>query len=147
MHVVFEGVVPLELSLLLANLIDQRKLFDVTTLNSQLKYHHYGYTEVATKPSYIERESNLVVCIKSDSQVYFLHVLYCCIVNTFCTLIRSIPEHRLKLQKVGKQNCAFMIHLQGTMCFILRINRIQSLKKTLLTLIGVVSNVPFCVIV
>ena len=58
MHVLFEGVVPLELSLLLANLIDQRKLFDVTTLNSQLKYHHYGYTEVATKPSYIERESN-----------------------------------------------------------------------------------------
>ena len=57
MHVLFEGVVPLELSLLLANLIDQRKLFDVTTLNSQLKYHHYGYTEVATKPSYIERES------------------------------------------------------------------------------------------
>ena len=80
MHVLFEGVVPLELSLLLANLIDQRKLFDVTTLNSQLKYHHYGYTEVATKPSYIERESNWWFVIKHSVYMSFICILS--LVNT-----------------------------------------------------------------
>ena len=68
MHVLFEGVVPLEISLLLAYLIDEKKLFTVETLNSTLTTHHYGYSETDTKPTPIERDSPGVYKIRQSGK-------------------------------------------------------------------------------
>ena len=74
MHVLFEGVVPLELSLLLASLIDDKKLLHITDLNNRLTTHPYGYSEVDTKPTPIERESPGVYKIRqSGVSVLVIH--------------------------------------------------------------------------
>lgn len=57
MHILFEGLVPLEIALLLGQLIDIKHLFTIKTINNRICSHPYGYSEVATKPTPIERES------------------------------------------------------------------------------------------
>lgn len=57
MHVLFEGVVPHELGLLLGQIIDIKHLFTLDTLNNRISSHPYGYSEVATKPTLIDKES------------------------------------------------------------------------------------------
>ena len=71
MHVLFEGVVPLEISLLLEHLIDEKKYFTIDTLNSRLSTHQYGYSEADTKPTKIERDSPGVFKVR-ESGMYKL---------------------------------------------------------------------------
>lgn len=69
MHVLFEGVVPLEISLLLTHLIDEKKLFTVDKLNDILTTHLYGYSEADTKPTKIERDSPGIYKIRQSGEI------------------------------------------------------------------------------
>ena len=66
MHVLFEGVVVIELAHLLAYLIDDKKLFTTTWLNTCLTSHQYGYSEVDTKPSPVDRDTTGVYKIRQS---------------------------------------------------------------------------------
>lgn len=55
MHTIFEGVVPHHLNLLLHYLLDEKKYLTLCQLNEAIKVHHYGYTEMDTRPNPINR--------------------------------------------------------------------------------------------
>ena len=57
MHSIFEGVARLHLNCLLRYLIDSASCISISHLNTLIKIHPYGYSEVDTKPVVIERES------------------------------------------------------------------------------------------
>ena len=53
MHDLFEGVVPLEIKLLLLNLINN-KYFTISEFNARLRQFDFGYTEICDKPSELD---------------------------------------------------------------------------------------------
>lgn len=57
MHVLFEGVVPLETKLLLRVLIDEKKFLTLSTLNQRMASFNYGYMDCKNQPSQIARET------------------------------------------------------------------------------------------
>lgn len=89
MHVLFEGVVPLEVEKLLAHLIDEESLFSTVTLNHRLKYHNYGYSEADTKPTPIERASPGVYKIKQSGVSTCLYIIQYILVPWFLQLPRA----------------------------------------------------------
>lgn len=50
MHVLFEGVVPLELKLMLQEFVIRKKYFDTKFLNSRIESFTYGKKEQRNKP-------------------------------------------------------------------------------------------------
>lgn len=66
MHDLFEGVVPYELKLLIAQLVN--KFFTIATLNNRLKQFDFGYIERSDIPSPLdektfERSQDQAICI------------------------------------------------------------------------------------
>lgn len=57
MHVLFEGVVPYEMKLLLKLLIDQRRIFTLKDLNQRIESFDLGYMNVKSKSSPISRDT------------------------------------------------------------------------------------------
>ena len=57
MHTLFEGVVLYHLNQLLHYLIDSCKYLTLEQLNHLISSHNYGYSEVDTKPSVVQRHS------------------------------------------------------------------------------------------
>ncbi|XP_064382999.1 uncharacterized protein LOC135331689 [Halichondria panicea] len=53
MHTIFEGVAPRLLKELLVTFINIKKYFTLSELNQSLASHHYGYSELDTKPNTI----------------------------------------------------------------------------------------------
>ena len=50
MHVLLEGVIPMEIKLLLPNLINEKKFFNLRLLNERIRNFQYGPNEVKSKP-------------------------------------------------------------------------------------------------
>ena len=50
MHILFEGVVPRELKLMLANFIETKKIFSLDELNDRIRHFSYGRSEARNKP-------------------------------------------------------------------------------------------------
>lgn len=59
MHTIFEGVANYHLRHLLPHLIDACSYFSLDDLNHIISSFCYGYTEIDTKPSPIQRESSV----------------------------------------------------------------------------------------
>ena len=59
MHTIYEGIVPRHLNLLLHYVLDEKKYLTLSQLNHLIKVHQYGYTEMDTKPSPINRGSTI----------------------------------------------------------------------------------------
>lgn len=57
MHVLLEGVIPYELSLLLHCFIAEKKFFSITTLNDYIASFEYSTQEAKNKPSLIKSQS------------------------------------------------------------------------------------------
>ena len=57
MHVLFEGVVPHEIQLMLYEYIIVRKIFTLTTLNDRIASFHYSSDETRNKPSPISYQA------------------------------------------------------------------------------------------
>ncbi len=56
MHVLFEGVVPYELSLLLVDFVTVRKYFSIDTLNDRMTCFEYTNEEARDKPTLINSQ-------------------------------------------------------------------------------------------
>ncbi len=54
MHDLLEGVVPLEMKLLLTYLVDDAKCFSIATLNDRLSQFDFGYSEKSDTPTEID---------------------------------------------------------------------------------------------
>lgn len=63
MHTLFEGVVPYHLQLLFHHIIDGKGYLTLSQFNHSFSAHCFGYSELDTKPSQIERD-------RSDSTTY-----------------------------------------------------------------------------
>ena len=57
MHTIYEGIIPRHLNLLLHYVLDDKNY--LSQLNHIIKVHQYGYTEIDTKPSPINRGSTI----------------------------------------------------------------------------------------
>lgn len=66
-HILFEGVLPLEIKLLLHNMIYGKKLFSLTFLNQRIQHFIYGYPETKNKPSKDIEDKH----IRGDSKLPF----------------------------------------------------------------------------
>ena len=56
MHVIFEGVLPRHLKLLLRHCIFEKHFFTLQQLNQQVAHFDYGYTEKVNKPRSLDRD-------------------------------------------------------------------------------------------
>lgn len=54
MHVLLEGVIPYELSMMLYNFISEEKYFTLDTLNDRIACFSYSSQELKDKPSHIK---------------------------------------------------------------------------------------------
>ena len=59
MHTIYEGIIPRHLNLLLHYVLDDKNYLSLSQLNHIIKVHQYGYTEIDTKPSPINRGSTI----------------------------------------------------------------------------------------
>ena len=59
MHTIYEGIIPRHLNLLLHYVLDDKNYLSLSQLNYIIKVNQYGYTEIDTKPSPINRGSTI----------------------------------------------------------------------------------------
>lgn len=59
MHVLFEGVVPFEIKLMLKTFVYEKHYFDLSTLNGRLSTFAYGRNESRTKPPKLLERKNI----------------------------------------------------------------------------------------
>lgn len=78
MHVILEGILPLELKMLLNHLTAVQKLFTIGELNDRIESFQFGYSE--SKPSRIE-PSHLDGNLRQNGNillyVYYIYMQYC----------------------------------------------------------------------
>lgn len=72
MHLVFEGVVIRHLNHLFHHIVENQHM-SLNDINEAIKYHQYGYSELDTKPRWIDRESSNSDFIIKQSGTYINH--------------------------------------------------------------------------
>ena len=83
-HDLWEGVVPLELSLILSNFIFTKKYFSFSFLNERIKSYEYGQVELINKPtplkldgSSIKVKQKAVKVSYNDAHYYYIAYFVC----------------------------------------------------------------------
>jgi len=82
MHSIFEGITIIHLNFLFCYLIDDLACINLSQLNHIIKSHPYGYSEMDTKPSLVDRESSKSSFHFNQSGALLLIELFCYITCT-----------------------------------------------------------------
>ena len=84
MHSIFEGIALLHLNHLFIHPIDDLQCLSLAQPNYHIKSHQYGYSEVDTKPSLIDRESSKSPFHIKQSGTY---IHYKCMFNSLTIIV------------------------------------------------------------
>lgn len=107
MHSIFEGITVVHLNLLFCYLCDDLVCINLEQLNHIIKSHPYGYSEVDTKPTVIDRESStssfhfkqsgmLLLLMLLHKIFCFAIVSCCCLILTSSILVVSLSLYTLE---------------------------------------------------
>lgn len=91
MHDQLEGVLPLEIKLLLKKCVREEEYFTVETLNERIQKFDYGPPDMSNKPSPIKQQalSNDSASI-SQSGTYHGVICKCCQLSDCVTCVQSV---------------------------------------------------------
>lgn len=88
MHVLLEGVIPMEIKLLLFVIIKEKKLLLLQLLNERIKHFAYGSNEIKNKPVKMLEDKHIV----EDSRLPFsgMNSIIVSIINFFIFSISNV---------------------------------------------------------
>ncbi|XP_028392652.1 uncharacterized protein LOC114517192 [Dendronephthya gigantea] len=92
MHVLFEGVIPYEMKLLLKVIVDEKKFISLKELNHRIESFDYGYMNAKNKPSQIVRET----VNSSDSKLKQSASQMWCLFRFFPIIVGDLIDKNLK---------------------------------------------------